>query len=168
MKQSRFMKFPKTEKETKIMIQLKKEQLAGLVVSSLIFAWGAQTWLVARLYQPDSPAMAPLERYVYKNKSANAIQPLSPELLQGTLFFGAPPVIPVKEKPVMVIPFKSSLVVWGVTNGTAVVGTDPNSNQQTWIVKPGETVAGERIIGLGSNYIIVKNGTGRGKVMMRD
>jgi hypothetical protein len=47
-----------------------------------------------------------------------------------------------------------------------VVGDDPGSNLNTWIVKAGDKVVDEQIVSVGVRYIIVRNQSGEGKVAM--
>ena len=68
-------------------------------------------------------------------------------LFGGSLFFGED----VKQ-PASI--FQSKLVLWGlINNGWAVVGDDPGSNQNTWIVKAGDAVVGEQIVTVGVRYL---------------
>jgi hypothetical protein len=86
-------------------------------------------------------------------------------LLAGEMFFGVPDQVQV------VSIFKSSLVLWGITHGRgsrAVVGTDPGSQKQTWIVKSGDKIGSEQIVAIDKDFILVSNPTGQGRIYMQN
>jgi hypothetical protein len=81
--------------------------------------------------------------------------------MDGSLFWG---IYPVVTPPVV---FHSSLTLWGTIKGsTAIVSLDPSSNQDTKLVKVGEEIAGEKILKIEKDYIVVRNPTGEGRVNM--
>jgi hypothetical protein len=146
---------------TNLMDLIKKYLGLALLGSLLVFAGGLSAWLMARNYQPEVPVQAPLRHYNAPKK--DPAPPLSryQSLFGGSLFFG--------ENLKQGGGFQSRLVLWGlIHNAWAVVGDDPNSHQNTRIVKAGDSVAGEKIIAVGAGYIIVRNQTGEGKIAMRE
>jgi hypothetical protein len=146
----------------KIMIRIKKYIRLAFICSLAIFLWGFSTWITARNYQPDAPIQTPLRSFSPKTKEIRYPADRYQSLFGGGLFFGED----VKQ-PVGV--FQSKLVLWGlINNSLAVVGDDPASNQNTWIVKAGDTVAGEQIVSVGVRCITVRNGSGEGKVEMKN
>lgn len=142
------------------MIQFKKYWIYFVIIVIVIFGWGFSSWLLARLYQPEEPVHVPLQSYKYPPREDSFPLSRYEPLMNGRLFFGGNIVSSETG-------FSSKLVLWGVIkNEIAVVGLDPSSNQDTVIVKVGEYVAGEQIVGIGGNYIVVKNATGQGRVGM--
>ena len=145
-----------------IMIWIKKYIRLAFICSLAVFLWGLSTWFTARNYQPDAPIQTPLRRFLPKTKEMTYPVARYQSLFGGSLFFGED----VKQ-PASV--FQSKLILWGlINNGWAVVGDDPGSNQNTWIVKAGDTVAGEQIVSVGVRCITVRNGSGEGIVAMRE
>ncbi|HEX7712851.1 MAG TPA: hypothetical protein VF531_02420 [Bacillota bacterium] len=140
-----------------------KYWLGIFAVSGGIFVWGLTSWIVARFYQPSMPVQTQVGKYSYRLPETDH-QGRTDSLPGDRLFFGGA----VSQNPVPAetgISFHSSLILWGTIAGeTAVVGLDPNSNTATQLVRVGEVFAGEKIITIGSNYIVVKNQTGTGRV----
>jgi hypothetical protein len=146
----------------KLMIWIKKYMVLAFAGSLAVFLGGLSTWLIAHAYQPDLPIQEPLRHFSTSKPVIGYPVTRYQSLFGGSLFFGED----VKQ-PLSV--FQSKLVLWGlIHNGYAVVGDDPGSNQNTWIVKAGDTVAGEKIVSVGVRYIIVQNQSGEGKVEMRE
>ena len=146
----------------KILILIKKYLKLAFICSLAVFFWGLSTWITARNYQPDVPVPAPMRHSLLKPKESAFPVARYQSLFGGSLFFGED----VKQTAGG---FQSRLVLWGlINNGWAVVGDDPASNQNTWIVKAGDTAAGEKIVSVGVRCITVKNGSGEGIVAMRE
>ena len=145
----------------KIMILIKKYMVLGLVASLAVFFWGLSNWIMARNYQPDPPVQAPLRRLAPKPQETQYPLDRYQGLFGGSLFLGDD----IKQTSGI---FQTKLILWGlINNGWAVVGDDPASNLNTWIVKAGDTVAGEQIVSVGVRCVTVKNSSGVGKVEMR-
>lgn len=99
----------------------------------------------------DKPYEVPAERY--------------DRMRRGELFFGGSSGETTTE-----IIFKSPVIVWGITRGRenrAVISMDANQSE-TWIVKPGDEVNGERIVAITDRYVVIRNQTGEGKVYMTE
>lgn len=144
-----------------ITVQLKKYIWFALLGSFLVFIWGFLAWIIARHYQPEIPVQAPAQHYTIPKEESRFAITRYQSLLDGSLFFGEGS----KKNGV----FQSRLVLWGLINGGyAVVGVDPQSNQNTWIVKAGDTVEGEQVLAVGARFIVVRNQTGEGKVVMSE
>lgn len=152
-------------KEGKIIVIVsKKYWLIMYGVSAVIFCLGFIIWLMAYLYEPVTHSSATLQRYTIKSRLE--IYPFEryQTLMSGRLFFGGSD-IPVDINPI--VQFHSRLILWGVIKGGhAVVGLDPGSNLDTKLIKAGDEVEGERIISVGEKYILVRNQTGQGKVVL--
>jgi hypothetical protein len=145
-----------------VMEWLKKYFKFALIGSALVFTAGFSAWHMARHYQPEVPIEMPLRHYNTAKKEP--VPPFSryQSLSGGSMFFGEN----IKSSDGA---FQSRLVLWGlISNAWAVVGEDPNSSQNTWIVKAGDTVAGEQIVAVGVRYIVVRNQSGEGKVRMSE
>ena len=144
-----------------ILVLIKKYIWLALGGSFLILIWGLSAWMIARHYQPEIPIQAPAQHYSLPKEGTGFPIARYQSLFDGSLFFGQ------GRKSISV--FQSRLILWGLINGGwAVVGIDPQSNQNTWIVKAGDTVEGEQVITVGVRYIIVRNQTGEGKVGMSE
>ena len=140
------------------MNQFKKYWIYAVLLAIIVFGWGLGSWLMARLYQPEEPVQAPLQSYKFSPKENSFPLSRYESLMDGHLFFGGAIVSSQVE-------FSSKLVLWGVVKDeTAVVGLDPTSNQDTKVVRVGGYYAGEQIIAIGSNYVVVRNATGEGRV----
>lgn len=142
---------------TKIQIK-EKYILIGLLVALLVLIWGLTTWISACHYIPNPPKAAPKNKFT--SLKPGLTYPLNKyqSLLTGKLFFGT-------ASTTMKAAFRSRLVLWGLAHRSeAIVGTDPLSNQITWMVKVGDTVEGEKIVAIGNDYIVVRNQTGEGRV----
>jgi hypothetical protein len=144
------------------MLLIKKYLWFALIGSFLIFIWGFSTWIIARHYQPEIPIQTPAQHYTLAKKAITFPISRYQSLFDGSLFLG-------EENIKKTGGFQSHLILWGLINGGwAVVGIDPGSNQNTWIVKAGDTVEGERIVAVGVRYINVRNQTGEGKVILSE
>lgn len=136
--------------------------LLAAVIALLFFILGLGTWVSAGHYIPETPAPAPVKKFYPPKLQAPAPLAKYQPLLSGKLFFGT-------EKTTTGVLFSSKLVLWGLIHGnTALVGLDPQSNQNTWIVKAGDTVEGEKILRVGENSITVSNQTGEGEVFLKN
>lgn len=124
---------------------------AGVLV---FFSRSVYVLLKAREFTPADPFPVPIQDYDFGRMEPSFPSRRYQKLLAGGMFFDE--VATTKS-------FHTKLVLWGVINGvTAVVGTDPNSNADTVLVKVGDEVGGERIVAIGKGYIIVKNPSGEG------
>lgn len=138
--------------------------LGIFAVSGGIFIWGLISWIAARFYRPDIPLETPAGKYSYRLPETLR-QNRTDSLPDDRLFFGGAAIQSSAPVETGGAAFRSSLILWGAIKGeTAVVGLDPNSNADTRLVREGEVFAGEKIISIGSNYIVVKNQTGTGRV----
>jgi hypothetical protein len=145
-----------------IMLLIKKYLWFALIGSFLVFIWGFFAWIIARHYQPESPVQTPAQHYTLPKKETTFPISKYQSLFDGSLFFG-------EGSSKKTGGFQSHLILWGLINGGwAVVGIDPRFNQNTWIVKAGDTVEGEQIVAVGVRYISVRNQTGEGKVVMSE
>ncbi len=136
-------------------------------ITAIVFGWAAYTWIEAINYQPETPEPNPLNKYNFQAKPAGLELSRYQELLAGGLFFARPPASPAL--PVPQVQFHSELIVYGIVKGDisrAVVGR--NGDQETWIVKSGSVVGEETIAAIGANYVEVQNGSGTGKVFLRE
>ncbi len=134
----------------------------GLGCAFLIFVWGFISWITARQYIPVTPKPGPPNRFSLTKKSIAHPIAKYKDLLSGKLFFGQGVMINSQGT------FQTKLILWGLIHGSrAIVGTDPQSNQTTWIVQSGDSIEGEKIVTVGDNYIIIHNQTGEGKVYLR-
>lgn len=138
--------------------------LGIFAVSGAMFVWGLTSWISARFYRPNIPVQMQVGKYSYRLPETLR-QGRAVSLPGDRLFFGGTAtqdLMPVKAGGTA---FHSSLILWGAIKGeTAVVGLDPNSNTATQLVRVGEVFAGEKIIAIGANYIVVRNQTGTGRV----
>lgn len=135
------------------------------VVSFGILIWGISAWTEAYRYTPKIPEKVPLNLVSFKITAREFPLTRYQELIDGGLFFEkiVVPVAEVKHE------FKSRLVIYGLVKGKdcrAIVGVEGNP-AETWIVKPGIAVQGEKIITVGADYLVVKNESGEGKVFFR-
>lgn len=147
----------------------KKEQILILLAAVGIFGWGLFTWFNAHFYQPAFTTTAPI-----KHNSGSIVTPKPSKkplqtFLEGKMFFAKelPPTIEPPKSEAPVIPFISKLVVWGIISGSenrAVIGLNREENVETWILKAGDQLSGEKIVKINSDSILVKNETGIGKV----
>lgn len=129
------------------------------IIIGLFFA--VSQWFDARSFVPETPEPAPLNRFSFNKPETKFSLNRYQRLLDGELFFEKEP------EQVTVIPFQSQLKIFGIISGKnsrAIVGLNGDPTNTTWIVKPGDQVAGEQIVAIGSNYIKVKNSSGEGKV----
>lgn len=141
-----------------------------LMVAIAVLGWGLLKLSQARLYQPAEPVKAARNSFNFSRK-----EPVFPleryqALLSGDLFFG--PVPPEVTPPPPV--FTSELIVMGITketnakNGYAVIGLKSTGDSRTWIATTGMEIAGEKILQIKEDYLIVRNKTGTGKVLLRN
>jgi hypothetical protein len=140
-----------------------------LLIFAMVFFGGSLIhWKRARLPQVYIPEPAAPNRYSFSGK-----EPVFPveryaKLFQGDLFFGKPP-----EGAVVESVFASGLTVLGITQGVtskdgyAVVRMQSGSDEDTMIVKEGMVVAGERILKITENGVMVKNPSGTGTINLR-
>lgn len=145
-----------------------KKNYIWLVTYTIAFAilmWGFIVWEGASRYTPVRPDPAPLNAFNYSQPVKRFPIGRYQALMDGRLFFEKVPV-PVDEAKVV---FSSRLVVVGLIKGEggrAIVGLQEKPDE-TWVVKPGMTIQGEKIIRVGADYILVKNESGEGKVYLR-
>jgi hypothetical protein len=145
----------------------KKEYLwwVGYVCAALIFGYGVLMWGRAACYTPADPEAVPGKRYRFASVVFN--QPLTrySRLLHGDLFFEATSPATAARGASPRRDFQSDIKVYGMIRGgdpRAVVGIDGEA--QTWIVRPGSVVHGERIVAIAAKYVVVENDSGAGKV----
>lgn len=143
-------------------VRIGKYWLVIFAASGAVFVWGLASWITAQYYRPAAPAQAPVAKYSYRLPETN--RSVGTDSLPGDrLFFGGASANPAPVTAATT--FHSSLILWGAIKGeTAVVGLDPNSNGDTQLVRVGEVFGGEKIIAIGSDYIVVRNQTGTGRV----
>ncbi len=147
------------------------------LVALLILGYGGSNWLAALAYQPAILQDLPLRAYKYPvppNKTL--LLKDYQRLLTGKAFFPRAQLAPEETLPAAALTiappkalFITKLVLWGITKGKfnrAIVGISDDSKGQTWIVKVGDKVNQEEIIKIGSDYIVVRNKTGEGKVVL--
>ena len=135
--------------------------IIGFTIVIMIFGWGLKNWMDARGTEPELPT--PLPPSTIKPVVPAQGHPLSryAKLMDGSLFWG---IYPAVTPPVV---FHSSLTLWGTIKGVnAIVSLDPSSNAGTKVVMAGEEIAGEKILEIGKDYILVRNSSGEGKVKM--
>jgi hypothetical protein len=146
----------------------KKEYLwwAGYVCAALTFGYGVLLWCQAACYTPADPEAAPGKHYRFANVAFNRPLTRYSRLLHGDLFFEATP--PAAAAPGVAPPrrdFRSNIKIYGLIRGgnlRAVVGLI--GEPQTWIVRPGSVVHGERIVAIEAKYLVVANDSGEGKI----
>ncbi len=149
---------------------MKQTRLLWIVIYSitaLIFGWALFNRIRAANYQPATPASAPLNKFDFQAPAKEYQLSRYEALLAGGLFFEK---ISMATVPVIQSEFHSRLVVYGLVKGKggrAIVGLEGDSSQETWIVRPGSVVENETIVGIGNDYIEVRNGSGTGKVFLR-
>lgn len=144
-----------------------------LTAAVFCLAWGLLELNKAAFYQPKLPVSASVNHYSFGRKET--VFPLEryQSLLSGDLFFGKLPPAPEPPPPPKV-EFITELVVIGVTKGNnakdgyAVIGFKSTGDRETSIVRVGQIIGGERIVGIYDGYIMVRNQTGVGKVPLRD
>ena len=150
---------------------LKKQPFLILIAAVGIFGWGLMTWFNAQRYQPSLETTSQIKQNSDKSITTQPSNRPPQTFLEGKMFFGKQaPIVFESPKPVLpVIQFVSKLVVWGIISGSenrAVVGLDPKENTTTWVLKAGDQLGGEKIVKINSDFIVVKNETGVGKVNM--
>lgn len=148
----------------------KKYLIACFLCAGVFFGGGLLLWLQAHYYQPRLPQQDFPRRFAYRESGTRFSGARYQALQNGALFFGKPAATaaPSAGSPVI---FQSRLVLWGITGGQesrAVVGSDPQSNQQTEILKVGDEYAGETVVAIGPDYIVVRNQSGKGRVYLGD
>jgi hypothetical protein len=140
---------------------LKKYVGFAILGSLMVFVWGLAVWFIARDYQPELPVQRQPQHVILPKPEVSYAITRYQSLLEGSLFFSE------SVKPAGT--FQSRLVLWGlINNHRALVGVDPGSNQNTWIVKAGDSVEGEQIVAVGVREITVRNASGEGKVRMSE
>lgn len=150
---------------------MKKAQMIWIGVygiTALIFSWAIYARIVAANYQPVIPTPAPLNKFDFQTSPKEYQLSRYQALLEGGLFFGKSQTVAL---PLIKSEFHSRLVVIGLVkgkDGRAIVGLEGDLNQETWIVRPGSMVEDETIMAIGSNYIDIRNGSGTGKVFLRE
>ena len=150
---------------------MKRSQLIWSVIFSInaiILGWAGFNLIGAVNYHPSPPKPAKLNKFDYRQKGPGLKLSRYQELLAGGLFFERPPAPPTPQAPQVV--FESRLVVYGIVkgqDGRAIVGVGEDPTK-TWIVKPGSSVDGEKIVAIGAKYIEVRNESGIGKVWLRE
>ncbi len=144
-----------------------QQLLIGFGVGLLVFGWGLTSWFQARNYQPLAPQQSPVRQFSYQKSEPSPNFAQYQALASGKMFFGSSSANASNLPPSI---FQSKLVVWGIINGkpsTAVIGVDPDSNADTWIIKPGDTMLDERVVAIGANFVLVRNRTGEGRVYIK-
>jgi hypothetical protein len=142
----------------------------ALLVAIVFFGWGFLEWNKAYHYRPQAPPKTLPNRYTFTRRERLFPIERYQTLLNGDLFFGKL-VVPSSQSAVR---FQTQLIVIGITKGHnttdayAVVGLHSFGDRQTWIVKAGSLVDGERILKIGNGYLEVENETGVGRISLRD
>lgn len=151
---------------------MKQSRLIWIItytIAAVILGWAVFSWIEAANYHPAAPERALSHKYNYQTKATGLALSRYQDLLEGGLFFEKPPAPPVPETPKSV--FHSELIVFGIVKGKdsrAIVGSQDESIQETWIVRPGSVVGAETVVAIGANYIEVRNWSGTGKVFLRE
>ncbi len=144
-----------------------QQLLIGFGVGLLVFGWGLTSWFQARNYQPLAPVQSPVRQFSYQKPEPSPKFAQYQALTSGKMYFGSSSVTASNLPPII---FQSKLVVWGIISGkpsNAVIGVDPESNADTWIIKPGDMMLDERVVGIGANFVLVRNRTGEGRVYLK-
>lgn len=145
-------------------LDISKLWLIGIIVAVIVFIWGLLAWIMASQYVPKAPASAPLIKYSNPKQRSGFPITKYQSLMSGKLFFGSDGGQFTRN-----ITFTSKLILQGLIHGAyALVTIDPLSNENTKIVKAGDTIEGEQIIAVGEDSITVRNQTGEGKIHLRN
>jgi hypothetical protein len=153
--------------------RFKQQYYLFVLICAIFFFCGCLfQWKRAQLPQTYIRGKAPLNRYSYTKE-----EPVFPaeryrKLLQGELFFGKPVTVERADTSVKPV-FSSCLTLLGITQGEnfkdgyAVVGLKSGNEEETAIVKQGTVIAGEVILKIMKNGVVVKNPTGTGTIFLR-
>jgi hypothetical protein len=129
----------------------------------MVFGWGLFSWVNAKFYRPAEPTLSQTRRFSFTKPDRAYSYARYRVLADGSLFFG-----PVATET---LEFRANLILWGIIQGrnsSAVIGLEPDSNAHTWVVKVGDYIEDNQIIGIGANFITVKNQTGEGRIYLND
>lgn len=150
---------------------MKQSRLIWIItysITTIIFGWAVFTWIGAVNYDPVTPERAPLNKFDFQVKATGSQLSRYQGLVEGGLFFEKPLAAPMAQ--ILRSEFQSRLVVYGLVKGKdsrAIVGLEGDPNQETWIVRPSSKVEEETIVGIGEDFIEVRNGSGVGKVFFK-